>query len=101
MTLIRWTFHQPAAVLRFREDDYSGKPPGAEDALLLIEVSDSSLAYDREVKANLYAQANIPETWIMNLVDDLHRVLHRPGSRWIRQPRHLPAGRPYFPVNTA
>ena len=67
------------AVLRYREDDYFGKPPSAEDVLLLIEVSDSSLAYDREVKVNLYAQANVPETWIMNLVDDCIEAFTGPG----------------------
>ncbi len=67
------------AVLLFREDDYLGKSPSSEDVLLLIEVSDSSLAYDRDVKVNLYAQASIPETWIMNLVDDCIEAFTGPG----------------------
>ena len=48
----RSTLQPDIAVLRYREDDYAGKPPSAEDVLLLIEVSDSSLTYDREVKVN-------------------------------------------------
>ncbi|MYC29766.1 MAG: Uma2 family endonuclease [Chloroflexi bacterium] len=67
------------AILRFREDDYSGKPPSAEDVLLLVEISDTTLAYDREVKVNLYAEANIPETWIMNLVEDCIESFTGPG----------------------
>ncbi|MCY4366421.1 MAG: Uma2 family endonuclease [Chloroflexi bacterium] len=67
------------AVLLFREDDYSGKSPSSEDVLLLVEVSDSTLAYDREVKLSLYAQASIPETWIMNLVDDCIESFTEPG----------------------
>ena len=67
------------AVLLFREDDYLGKSPSSEDVLFLIEVSDSSLTYDRDVKVNLYAQASIPETWIMNLVDDCIEAFTGPG----------------------
>jgi Uma2 family endonuclease len=67
------------AILRFREDDYSGQPPSAEDVLLIIEVADSALAYDRNVKSNLCAQANIPETWIKNLVEDCIEAFTGPG----------------------
>jgi Uma2 family endonuclease len=67
------------AILRYRGDDYSGKPPSAEDVLLVIEVSDSTLTYDRDVKLNHYAQANIPETWLMNLVDDCIEGFTQPG----------------------
>ena len=68
------------AILRYREDDYSGKPPSADDVLLIIEVSDTTLAYDRDVKAVLYAQANIPETWVMNLSDDCIESFTEPSS---------------------
>ena len=67
------------AILRFREDDYAGKPPAAEDILLVIEVSDTSLAYDRGTKANMYAAANVPETWVMNLVEDCIESFTGPG----------------------
>jgi len=67
------------AILRFRDDDYSGKPPSAEDVLLVIEVSDSTLVYDRETKVNLYAQASVPESWIMNLVEDCIEAFTGPG----------------------
>lgn len=67
------------AILRFRDDDYSGKPPSAEDVLLVIEVSDSTIIYDRDTKVKLYAQANIPETWIMNLVEDCIETFTGPG----------------------
>lgn len=67
------------AILRYREDDYTGKLPAAEDVLLLIEVSDSTLAYDRGTKLNLYAQANIPETWLMNLPEDCIEAYTQPG----------------------
>ena len=44
--------------------------------LLVIEVSDSSLRFDREDKARLYAEGEIPEYWVVNLVDDVLEV-HR------------------------
>jgi len=55
--------------------DYSQAHPSA--ALLVVEVSDSSLRTDREVKGPLYAAAGIEEYWIVNLVDravEMHRV---------------------------
>jgi len=55
-----------------------------QDAWLVIEVSDSSLAQDREVKAHLYAEVGVPEYWIVNVVDRATRYgLIRP----IRQSR--------------
>ncbi len=42
-------------------------PPGPEDVLLIVEVSDTTLAYDRDVKLPRYARAGIPEVWIVDL----------------------------------
>ena len=56
-------------LLKWREDFYRYTPPGPEEVLLLIEVSDSSLSYDRNVKLPLYAQFEIPEVWIANISD--------------------------------
>ena len=67
------------ALLRFQEDFYATNQPTPEHILLVIEVSDSTLAYDRDVKVDLYAQAIIPETWIMNLVDDCIEAFTGPG----------------------
>ena len=67
------------AILRYREDDYAGKPPGGEDVLLIIEVSETSLAYDRGTKADIYARFNIPETWVMNLPEDCIESFTGPG----------------------
>ena len=57
-----------------RADDYANGKATTADVLLLIEVSDTSLAYDRGVKLPLYAEAGIAEYWIVNLSD---RCLHR------------------------
>lgn len=53
------------AVIRPR--DYRDSLPGPEDVLMLIEVSDTTLEYDREVKLPLYARFLIPEVWIVDL----------------------------------
>lgn len=59
---------QPDVVLLRRRDDYyEKKPPGPEDILLLIEVADSSLKFDRDRKIPLYAQAGVAETWLADL----------------------------------
>lgn len=47
--------------------NYNEQRPAAEDVLLVIEVADSSLIGDQRVKAGLYAQAGIPEYWIVNI----------------------------------
>lgn len=54
-------------VVKFRDDYYSEKHPESSEVLLIIEVADTSLEYDREVKLPLYAEAKIPELWIINL----------------------------------
>ena len=63
-------------LLRPREDFYTTSHPTASDTLLLIEVSDSSLAYDRETKAAVYAQAGIQDYWIVDLVN-MQLLVHR------------------------
>jgi Uma2 family endonuclease len=50
-----------------RTRDYRESLPMPEDVLLLIEVSDTTIAYDRRVKLPLYARAGIGEVWIVNL----------------------------------
>ena len=60
---------QPDLAL-IRPRDYRESLPEPEDVLLLIEVSDTTLAYDRGVKLALYAQAAIMEVWIVNLPND-------------------------------
>jgi Uma2 family endonuclease len=64
------------ALLRPRADDYTESNPTAADILLIVEIADSSLVYDRGAKALLYAQAGILDYWIVNLVDgqiEVHR----------------------------
>lgn len=54
-------------LLRPRADFYRRATPTAKDVLLLVEVSESTLSYDRKIKAPLYARHGVPEMWIVNL----------------------------------
>jgi Uma2 family endonuclease len=55
------------ALLRPRADYYRNGHPTPDEVLLIIEVADSSLAYDRDVKLPRYARAGIPEVWLVDL----------------------------------
>ena len=55
------------AVLRPRQDYYASHTPTAQDVLLLIEVADTSLNYDKGVKTRLYARHGVAEFWIVNV----------------------------------
>jgi Uma2 family endonuclease len=66
------------AVLKPREDYYRRSTPRPEEVLLIIEVADSSLAYDRDVKRSLFARHGIPEFWIVNLTANEVEVCRSP-----------------------
>jgi Uma2 family endonuclease len=55
------------AVLAQRDDFYRHAHPNGGEVLLLIEVSESSLRYDRDVKVPLYARYGVAEVWIVDL----------------------------------
>ena len=66
--LTDYTEPQPdIAVLRTREDFYAQALPMPTDVLLVVEVAETSLAYDREEKIPRYAQALIPEVWLIDV----------------------------------
>ena len=57
------------AVVKGAPRDYADRHPAANDVVLVVEVADSSLDYDRRKKLPAYALAGIPEYWIVNLTD--------------------------------
>jgi Uma2 family endonuclease len=61
--------------------------PSAEDALLVIEVADTSLAYDRSTKRRLYAEAGIPEYWVVDCAAETVEVHRGPGPDGYRDVR--------------
>lgn len=69
------------ALLKWKGDVNSTQPPGPKDILLVIEVADTSLHYDRKIKAPLYAEFGIPEYWILNLPDQCVEQYQLPGAK--------------------
>jgi len=59
-------------------NDYTTRHPNSADVLLLIEVSDSTLRFDRTQKLRLYATHGITEYWIVNLLDQCLEVYRQP-----------------------
>lgn len=79
-------------VLRWRADDYTADTPKAGDTLLVIEVSDSSLRFDRQVKLRFYAQAGVPEVWILDLRARRLLVHREPEGKGYRVAEALATG---------
>ncbi|MBD2439962.1 Uma2 family endonuclease [Nostoc sp. FACHB-110] len=57
-------------ILHNQDDNYLSAHPSPADVLLVMEVADSSLSYDQDIKIPLYAQAGISNYWIFNLFDN-------------------------------
>jgi len=66
------------AVLRPRRDAYTDSHPSASDVLLIGEVADTSLEFDRSTKIPLYARHGIPEVWLVDLVNRLLSIHREP-----------------------
>jgi Uma2 family endonuclease len=74
------------AVLAPRDHRFRHVHPSPADVLLLIEVSDSTLRYDRDVKVPLYARHGIPEVWIVDLQNaELHSWRAPERGRYLQQ----------------
>lgn len=63
-----WSMPRPDfLLLKSRADDYASGHPGADDVLLAVEVSDTSLRYDRVTKARFYASHGVREYWVVEV----------------------------------
>jgi Uma2 family endonuclease len=80
----------------YPEGDYRTENPSA--ALLLIEVADSSLRFDRGFKRDLYAECGVPEYWIVNLADGVLEVLDRPENGAFTRTRTFRKGESVAPA---
>lgn len=69
------------AIARNRDDNYLANHPTPEDILLVIEIADSSLEYDREIKLGLYAKSVITDYWIFNLIENQLEVYRHPYQK--------------------
>jgi Uma2 family endonuclease len=78
--LNKWSEPQPdLLVVRFRADFYAGAHPLPSDVLLLVEVADTTLPYDRDFKLPRYAADGIVEVWLADLQADTITVYREPG----------------------
>jgi Uma2 family endonuclease len=75
------------AILKGPPDTYLGEHPGPAAVILLIEVSLTTLAYDRRRKVPLYAGFGIPEVWVVNLGARCVEVYSDPADGSYRQTR--------------
>lgn len=77
------------ALVRHRPEGYADRHPGPGDTLLIIEVAETTLAVDREVKIPLYARAGVPECWIVDLDADVALLYRTPqGREYAHAERH-------------
>lgn len=76
------------ALVRKRDNYYADRHPLPKEIILVIEVADSSLERDRQAKLPLYAQAGIPEYWIVNLEQREIEVYQSPIKDQYRS-RHI------------
>lgn len=68
------------SILKYKADDYISGYPIPVDVLAIIEVAGSSIKFDKEVKAPLYALHSIPEYWILDLESNRIEVLSNPND---------------------
>ena len=65
-------------IARLRSDNYANSHPAPADIILVIEVADSSLDFDRNTKLQIYAAVGISEYWIVNLIDSRLEIYSQP-----------------------
>src|SRR5207253_307637 len=69
---------QPDLALLRPQSDSETRLPTQDDVLLLIEVADTTLQYDRTTKLGLYARFGVREVWIVNLIDRILEIHREP-----------------------
>src|SRR5438132_2073752 len=84
LQLTNYTEPEPDIVLlKPRSDEYAARKPLAEDALLVVEVAETTFAFDSRVKVPRYARAAVPEVWLEDLTNDIVLVYRNPaGNRY-------------------
>ena len=80
------------ALLQARPDFYAAALPTPADVLLLVEVADTSLEYDRDVKLPRYAEAGIPEVWLVDVEHEMATVYTQSSQPGYLSIQRLEAG---------
>jgi Uma2 family endonuclease len=85
------------ALLRPRADFYAFAHPRPADVFLVVEVADTSVGFDRDVKIPLYARAVIPEAWLVDLTGDYIMLYRKPTAQVYQDVQRLQRGQSLFP----
>ena len=94
-------FNEPqpdVTVLRFRDDYYGSQHPMPADVLLIVEVADTSLRYDRDEKMPRYGRAGVPESWLVDVQAGTITVFTEPHARGYGQERVVTRGQEIMSV---
>ena len=84
---------QPDVVLlTARPDFYAQGHPGPQDVLLIVEVAESSVMYDRETKLALYTRAGIREVWLVDLSEERIEIYRHPFPQGYQEVQHARRG---------
>jgi Uma2 family endonuclease len=86
------------ALLQRRRGFHTGRTPTSDEVLLVIEVADTTLDYDQEVKLPLYASAGIPEVWLIDVNEEIITVWREPRAGLYSSGQTLRAGSDVSPV---
>ena len=93
--LDEWDEPQPDIILLKPKDDfYAAEGAGPADILLIVEIADSSVKYDRGLKAQLYAEMEIPEYWVADVNGNCVFAYSDPIKKSYRMVRQLHRGEP-------
>jgi Uma2 family endonuclease len=105
------TFNEPepdCAVLSQSAAAYATRHPGPNDLLLVVEVSDTTLAFDKQVKSALYARAGITDYWIIDITHRMLLTYREPGpdgyhvtTTYAEEERVSPLARPEASVRVS
>src|SRR5436305_12193247 len=87
------------ALLKRRDDFYARANPRPSDVLLIIEVADSSVEYDRDVKIPIYSRAGVPEVWLVNLPEEAIEIYARPLNNAYQETRLVKRGESLSTLN--
>ena len=85
------------ALLQPRADCYRSAHPTAENILLVVEVADTSAAYDREMKIPLYARFGIREAWVVDITGECVECYLEPSSEGYRKSQSYQRGQSISP----
>ncbi|WP_448380569.1 Uma2 family endonuclease, partial [Gloeomargarita sp.] len=77
------------AIVRWRDDFYLAGHPTPPDIYWIIEVADTTIAYDRDIKVPLYLAAGIPEVWLVNLDADCLEVYRQEKQQILQRGQTL------------